>query len=121
MSLSFHENLVLTFAVKLQGFDARLGRDLTAEEFAARCLDHADACLTETFKRAPKAELAANIQTLGFSVRVERCLALAGIKTLRDLTAWTPAALMGRRNFGDTCLREVEIKLARLGLRLLTP
>jgi DNA-directed RNA polymerase subunit alpha len=51
-------------------------------------------------------------------VRPEKCLAAAGILTIRQLVGKTRIELLGIRNFGRTSLKEVREKLKLRGLVL---
>lgn len=56
-----------------------------------------------------------------FSVRVRKAIYRAGIRKVSQLIMRTSDDLLELKNFGQTCLREVEEKLASLGLSLASP
>jgi DNA-directed RNA polymerase subunit alpha len=58
------------------------------------------------------------VSELQLSVRARKALQLLNIQTLGDLCSHTEAELMGVKNFGATSLKEVQDKLAELGLSL---
>jgi DNA-directed RNA polymerase subunit alpha len=59
-----------------------------------------------------------SLAELELSVRATNCLESEGITTVRDLVIRTDDELLEVRNFGVTTLKEVQHKLADLGLRL---
>ena len=61
-------------------------------------------------------KLALPISDLDLSVRAGNCLEAENIKTLADLVALTEPELLALKNFGKTSMREVEQKLAQMGL-----
>ena len=64
------------------------------------------------------AELAREVETLPISVRAFNGLEAAGIKTIAELLAWSPANLLRIEGFGKVCLHEVTEILAERGLKL---
>ncbi len=58
------------------------------------------------------------VKELELSVRSENCLLRAGIKTVGDLIQKTPEDLLKIRNLGKKSLKEIEMKLQKLGLGL---
>ena len=62
--------------------------------------------------------LAMTIEELDCSVRLEKCLARAGIRTVKDLTMITRDQLMNLQNSTKKICEEAEQKLASLGLSL---
>lgn len=58
------------------------------------------------------------VSDLGLSVRARKALQFLGIATIGDLAARTEAELLGVKNFGQTSLDEVKLKLGELGLKL---
>lgn len=60
-----------------------------------------------------------NVVELDLSVRACNCLETARIQTVGDLVRKTPSELFKVRNFGKTSLKEVEKRLATLGLSLI--
>ncbi|HVZ94154.1 MAG TPA: DNA-directed RNA polymerase subunit alpha C-terminal domain-containing protein, partial [Phycisphaerales bacterium] len=65
-----------------------------------------------------EAALARHVSDLGLSVRARKALQFLGVQTVGDLAARTEAELLGVKNFGQTSLDEVKIKLNDMGLRL---
>ena len=55
---------------------------------------------------------------LKLSVRASNCLESENIRTVRDLVQRNEDQLLEVRNFGDTTLDEVKLKLTELGLHL---
>lgn len=53
-----------------------------------------------------------------FSVRVNKCLRVEGVRTVEDLIQKTELDLLRHKGFGETSLNEVKIKLAADGLSL---
>jgi uncharacterized protein (TIGR02996 family) len=58
------------------------------------------------------------IEALGLSVRALNCLESDGLTTIRDLVSRTDEELLEVRSFGETTLREVNLRLPEFGLRL---
>ncbi|MFN4259565.1 MAG: DNA-directed RNA polymerase subunit alpha [Gemmataceae bacterium] len=59
-----------------------------------------------------------SLAELELSVRATNCLESEGITTVRDLVIRSDEELLEVRNFGETTLREVKIKLQERGLQL---
>ena len=59
-----------------------------------------------------------SLAELELSVRATNCLESEGITTVRDLVGRSEEELLEVRNFGETTLREVKIKLTERGLTL---
>jgi DNA-directed RNA polymerase subunit alpha len=59
-----------------------------------------------------------SLAELDLSVRATNCLESEGITTVRDLVIRTDEELLEVRNFGETTLKEVKIKLAERNLHL---
>jgi len=59
-----------------------------------------------------------SLAELELSVRATNCLESEGITTVRDLVIRSDEELLEVRNFGETTLKEVKIKLAERGLAL---
>ena len=64
------------------------------------------------------AKLDTPLQELEFSVRASNCLEASNIDTVRQLVKLTEADLLKLRSFGKTSLREIQRKLADMGLCL---
>ena len=69
-------------------------------------------------QRDLKRKMDMNVVELDLSVRACNCLESARIQTVKDLVSKSPAELLKVRNFGKTSLREVDKRLATLGLSL---
>ncbi len=63
-------------------------------------------------------KLAMSLAELELSVRATNCLESEGITTVRDLVIRNDDELLEVRNFGETTLREVKMKLTERGLHL---
>ncbi len=72
----------------------------------------------EKKKNEMEEKLAMGVEDLDLSARARNCLEAEGIKTVRDLVAYTPEELLKVRNFGKTSLNEVQKRLESLGLSL---
>lgn len=72
----------------------------------------------ERKEEAPSAALDMNIEDLEFSSRSLNCLKSAGIKTVRELVAYSEEELMKLKNFGAKSLTEVRAKLGEYKLHL---
>jgi DNA-directed RNA polymerase subunit alpha len=59
-----------------------------------------------------------SLAELELSVRATNCLESEGITTVRDLVIRTDEELLEVRNFGETTLKEVKLKLEERGLQL---
>jgi DNA-directed RNA polymerase subunit alpha len=59
-----------------------------------------------------------SLAELELSVRATNCLESEGITTVRDLVSRSEEELLEVRNFGETTLREVKIKLTERGMSL---
>lgn len=59
-----------------------------------------------------------SLAELELSVRATNCLESEGIATVRDLVSRSDDELLEVRNFGETTLKEVKMKLAERGLHL---
>ena len=59
-----------------------------------------------------------SLAELELSVRATNCLESEGIATVRDLVMRTDEELLEVRNFGETTLKEVQIKLKEKGMHL---
>jgi DNA-directed RNA polymerase subunit alpha len=64
------------------------------------------------------AKLSLPLSELNLSVRASNCLESENIMTVRDLVTRTEDQLLEVRNFGETTLTEVRLKLRDLGLHL---
>jgi DNA-directed RNA polymerase subunit alpha len=68
--------------------------------------------------KAPDGVLNKPISVLDLSVRARKALQLLNIQSIGDLATRTEAELMGVKNFGQTSLDEIKIKLNGYGLSL---
>ncbi|QDV32214.1 DNA-directed RNA polymerase subunit alpha [Tautonia plasticadhaerens] len=59
-----------------------------------------------------------SLAELELSVRATNCLESEGITSVRDLVSRSEDQLLGVRNFGETTLKEVRVKLQEIGLDL---
>lgn len=59
-----------------------------------------------------------SVDTLDLSPRALNCLRRAGIKTIRDLTAYTPTEIANVKNLGDKSLKEITQALDNINLSL---
>lgn len=59
-----------------------------------------------------------SLAELELSVRATNCLESEGISTVRDLVMRSEEELLEVRNFGETTLKEVKIKLDERNLKL---
>ena len=59
-----------------------------------------------------------SLAELELSVRATNCLESEGITTVRDLVIRNDEELLEVRNFGETTLKEVKLKLQERGLHL---
>jgi DNA-directed RNA polymerase subunit alpha len=65
--------------------------------------------------------LARPVMSLDLSVRSRKCLQVHGINTLAELVSKSEEELLASRNFGQTSLKEIQDRLAELGLTLRSP
>jgi DNA-directed RNA polymerase subunit alpha len=72
----------------------------------------------ETVDHELERKLNMSLAELELSVRATNCLESEGITTVRDLVIRSDEELLEVRNFGETTLREVKIKLAERNLHL---
>jgi len=73
---------------------------------------------TETVDHELERKLNMSLAELELSVRATNCLESEGITTVRDLVIRTDEELLEVRNFGETTLKEVKIKLEERRLHL---
>src|SRR6516165_9330798 len=72
----------------------------------------------ETVDHDLERKLNMSLAELEFSVRATNCLESEGITSVRDLVIRNDEELLEVRNFGETTLKEVKIKLEERGLHL---
>ena len=81
--------------------------------------DRADAASAgENVDQDLERKLNLSLAELELSVRATNCLESEGITTVRDLVIRTDEELLEVRNFGETTLKEVKVKLQERGLYL---
>jgi DNA-directed RNA polymerase subunit alpha len=80
--------------------------------------DHRDTEGSEAVDHDLERKLNMSLAELELSVRATNCLESEGITTVRDLVIRGDEELLEVRNFGETTLKEVKIKLEERGLRL---
>ena len=73
---------------------------------------------TEVVDQELERKLGMSLAELELSVRATNCLESEGITTVRDLVIRTDEELLEVRNFGETTLKEVKMKLSERGLHL---
>ena len=73
---------------------------------------------SDTVDHELERKLNMSLAELELSVRATNCLESEGITTVRDLVIRNDDELLEVRNFGETTLKEVKIKLAERGLSL---
>lgn len=80
--------------------------------------DRMDAAAGEQVDQELERKLNMSLAELELSVRATNCLESEGITTVRDLVTRNEEELLEVRNFGETTLREVKIKLTERGMSL---
>lgn len=79
---------------------------------------HSAALREEVLKELDPAAVSTPIGDVDFSVRAKKALQLLGCETLADICMKTEAELMSIKNFGQTSLDEIKIKLTERNLTL---
>src|SRR6185503_1721832 len=80
--------------------------------------DRMDSGAGEQVDQELERKLNMSLAELELSVRATNCLESEGITTVRDLVSRSEEELLEVRNFGETTLREVKIKLTERGMTL---
>jgi len=80
--------------------------------------DRMDSAAGEQVDQELERKLNMSLAELELSVRATNCLESEGITTVRDLVTRNEEELLEVRNFGETTLREVKIKLTERGMSL---
>lgn len=112
-SKNFGESSLVEIKAMLAAKGLKLGQGLEDAHRAARRR------LMEQLKGTGKETvLGKPVGDLQLSVRARRALQMLNIETIGDLAARTEHELMGVKNFGQTSLDEIRIKLGELGLGL---
>lgn len=91
---------------------AEIGEETVEEEVVA--IEEEESAVDEELA----AKLAMPIESLDLTVRSSNCLEAIVIETVGDLVRMTEGELLKVRSFGKTSLREIQRKLADLGLTL---
>ena len=91
---------------------AEIGQETVEEEVVA--IEEEESAVDEELA----AKLAMPIESLDLTVRSSNCLEAIVIETVGDLVKMTESELLKVRSFGKTSLREIQRKLADLGLTL---
>ncbi|MDX9910686.1 MAG: tetratricopeptide repeat protein [Phycisphaerales bacterium] len=112
---NFGESSLIEIKKMLAAKSLRLGQGLEDAHRAAR-----RQMLEQLKGSGREAMLGKPVSDLQLSVRARKALQMLNINTLGDLAARTEAELMGVKNFGQTSLDEVKLKLAEHGLGLRT-
>ena len=68
--------------------------------------------------KVTEAQLTMPVSALELGVRATNCLAIKGIKTVGELLEQTAEELLAIKSFGEVTLRELQNKLAELGLEI---
>src|SRR6266516_1464962 len=76
------------------------------------------AAASDTVDHELERKLGMSLAELELSVRATNCLESEGITTVRDLVIRSDEELLEVRNFGETTLKEVRVKLSERGLNL---
>ncbi len=113
---NFGETSLNEIKLMLSSKALRLGQGLEGQYSRAR-----QEIYEELRDKASDAVLNKPIAALDLSVRARKALQVLNIQTIGDLAMRTEAELMGVKNFGQTSLDEIDIKLGdfSLGLRKL--
>jgi len=91
---------------------AEIGSGTVEEEIVAR--EEEESAVDEELA----AKMAMSIESLDLTVRSANCLEAISIETVGELVRLTESELLKIRSFGKTSLREIQRKLADLGLSL---
>ena len=112
---NFGESSLLEIKKMLSSKNLRLGQGLEDAHRTAR-----RQMLEQLKGTGREAMLNKPVTDMQLSVRARKALQMLNINTLGDLAARTEAELMGVKNFGQTSLDEVKIKLQEYGMGLRT-
>lgn len=112
-SKNFGESSLVEIKTMLATKGLKLGQGLEDAHRAAR-----RALMDRLKGTGQEAVLGKPVSDLQLSVRARKALQLLNIETIGDLASRTEAELMGVKNFGQTSLDEVKLRLNDLGLGL---
>ncbi|MEO1585345.1 MAG: DNA-directed RNA polymerase subunit alpha C-terminal domain-containing protein [Planctomycetota bacterium] len=114
-SKNFGESSLVEIKAMLSAKGLKLGQGLEDAHRAAR-----RALMDRLKGTGQEGVLSKPVGDLQLSVRARKALQLLNIETIGDLASRTEAELMGVKNFGQTSLDEVKIRLTESGLSLRT-
>ncbi|MEL6496967.1 MAG: DNA-directed RNA polymerase subunit alpha C-terminal domain-containing protein [Planctomycetota bacterium] len=114
-SKNFGESSLVEIKTMLSAKGLKLGQGLEDAHRAAR-----RALMDRLKGTGQEGVLSKPVGDLQLSVRARKALQLLAIETIGDLASRTEAELMGVKNFGQTSLDEVKIRLTEFGLSLRT-
>lgn len=115
-------NLRLVDTAKLRSVASRVAHEVLEVLLVETSVEDPVTVLRRSAAGDPKVLLAEGIRKFKFSTRVKNCLREEQIETVRELVLKTCDDLLAIRNFGETCLSEVQTALDLYGLRLgMTP
>jgi DNA-directed RNA polymerase subunit alpha len=112
-SKNFGESSLVEIKSMLSTKNLKLGQGLEDAHRAAR-----RALMDRLKGSGQEAVLGKPVSDLQLSVRARKALQMLSIETVGDLASRTEAELMGVKNFGQTSLDEVKLRLGELGLAL---
>ena len=112
-SKNFGESSLVEIKSMLSTKGLKLGQGLEDAHRAAR-----RALMDRLKGTGQEALLSKPVSDLQLSVRARKALQMLNIETIGDLASRTEAELMGVKNFGQTSLDEVKIRLNDMGLGL---
>lgn len=110
---NFGETSLSEIKAMLTAKGLRLGQSLEEQQSAVR-----KDLLKSVVGNIPESVLNKNVNELDFSVRSRKALQRLGITTVGELATRTEAELLGVKNFGQTSLSEIKLRLNELGLDL---
>ena len=114
-SKNFGDSSLVEIKTMLSAKGLKLGQGLEDAHRAAR-----RALMDRLKGTGQEGVLSKPVGDLQLSVRARKALQLLAIETIGDLASRTEAELMGVKNFGQTSLDEVKIRLTEFGLSLRT-
>ncbi|MEL7483102.1 MAG: DNA-directed RNA polymerase subunit alpha C-terminal domain-containing protein [Planctomycetota bacterium] len=114
-SKNFGDSSLVEIKTMLSAKGLKLGQGLEDAHRAAR-----RALMDRLKGTGQEGVLSKPVGDLQLSVRARKALQLLAIETIGDLASRTEAELMGVKNFGQTSLDEVKIRLTEFGLGLRT-
>lgn len=111
-------NLRLVDTAKLRSVASRVAHEVLEVLLVETSIEDPVTVLRRSAAGDLKVLLAEGIRKLKFSTRVTNCFREEQIETVRELVLKTRDDLLMIRNFGETCLTEVQTALDLYGLRL---